>query len=284
MPQVDLQQFPLYPPLETITTVREDPGLFRVQHGAPNTYFLQDSALAAYDLSTVSGDDSMAPETVDLLPYRQGAEFTAVADLLNIKYILVPDTITLTNHHLLFVQQAQGVRLYRNDQCLPRLQFVPGWPWTCEPREEELAGMSAPTFDPRKIVFIETDPPESFHSQRTEPGISPTPATVRMEQYTPRRVRAHVRCSQPGVVLLADTFYLGWYATVDGTHVPIYRANYAMRAVFVDAGDHEIEFYYAPLSFRLGAAISGVTIVGCALAGLWPGMRRRATKMTKPVL
>ncbi len=282
VPQIDLRQFPLYPPLETIKTVQADHGLFRVQPQpwAPGAdrFFLAWGILTAYHLSVIDGAVSLEPEDLLLLPYQHDGQWTPVADLLNIKYVLVPDDVTLPANHFSLLKNAQGVRLYLNDRCLPRMQFFPVWKVVPD-RKQILAAMSAPTFEPRRTVFIETEPPELFRSQLSSSAMSQDAAgKVEVEEYTPRRVRGRVHCSVPGVVLLADTFYPGWYATVDGAPTPIYRADYVMRAVFVTAGDHEIEFRYVPLSFRLGATISCITLAGVALMGLWLGMRRRIVR------
>ena len=62
--------------------------------------------------------------------------------------------------------------------------------------------------------------------------------------------------SQPGYLVLTDTYYPGWQATVDGTPVEILPANHAFRAVPLDSGEHRVVFEYDPLSFRLGAWIT----------------------------
>jgi uncharacterized membrane protein YfhO len=59
--------------------------------------------------------------------------------------------------------------------------------------------------------------------------------------------------SQPGYLVLTDTHYPGWQATVDGAPAEILVANHAFRAVVLGAGQHIVEFIYRPLSFRLGA-------------------------------
>lgn len=274
VPQVDLRQFPLYPPLEAIAAVQEDHGLFRVEEWPPgDTVFLMQSVLNAYGLSVVIGHDSLAPENLSLFPFRSIGQWTPVADLLNIKYVFVSDSTTLPENHFSLLKQSQGVRLYRNDRCLPRMQFIPAWK-TVPDRREILAAMIAPTFEPQQAVFVETDPPQSFRSPPDATTISQTgAASVDVEQYAPRLVRARVQCAEPGVVLLADTFYPGWQATVDGAPTRIYRADCVMRAVFVSAGDHEIVFHYAPLAFRLGAAVSAATIVVLAVIGVWLRVR-----------
>jgi hypothetical protein len=196
-----------------------------------------------------------------------------VDDLFNIKYVLVADSVTLPGSRFSLLKQSQGVRLYRNDRCLPRMQFIPAWK-VMPNRQEIFAAMCAPTFEPRQAVLIETDPPRSFRNQPSPTAIAQAGASsVEVEQYAPRRVRAHVHATEPGVVLLADTYYPGWQATVDGAPTRIYRADYVMRGVFVSAGDHEIEFRYAPLTFRLGAAVSATTIAVLAVMGFWLRVR-----------
>jgi uncharacterized membrane protein YfhO len=64
------------------------------------------------------------------------------------------------------------------------------------------------------------------------------------------------------MVVLNDTFYPGWYASVDGKPAPIYEAYGALRGVLAAAGRHRIEFHYRPLSIYLGACLSFVGLLG----------------------
>lgn len=66
---------------------------------------------------------------------------------------------------------------------------------------------------------------------------------------------------QPGWVVLSDTFYPGWHASVDGTPVEIYRANYLFRAVQVPAGEHTVVFSYFPLRLKLGLLSMGLCLL-----------------------
>jgi hypothetical protein len=77
----------------------------------------------------------------------------------------------------------------------------------------------------------------------------------------PDRVELEASLESPGFVVLADTYYPGWEAKVDGKRVPVFPADLAFRAVYVDAGPHRIEFRYQPEQLRLGLALMMLTLV-----------------------
>lgn len=64
---------------------------------------------------------------------------------------------------------------------------------------------------------------------------------------------------------MSDTYYPGWHATIDGRPAHIYRANFLFRAVCVPAGEHVVEFAFTPPGFRIGLAISILSMAGAAL-------------------
>ena len=82
----------------------------------------------------------------------------------------------------------------------------------------------------------------------------------------PDRVRIETRLDSPGLVVLADTYYPGWTATVDGAPAPIYPADLMFRAVHVGAGEHAIEMRYQPRSLRVGMIAAALALVLCVLA------------------
>jgi uncharacterized membrane protein YfhO len=67
---------------------------------------------------------------------------------------------------------------------------------------------------------------------------------------------------------LSDTYFPGWRVFVDGKEEKIYRADYNFRAVPISAGKHRVEFVYDPLSFKMGAIITFLGIIGCLVIGL----------------
>ncbi len=85
----------------------------------------------------------------------------------------------------------------------------------------------------------------------------------------PERSVYDVNTPADGLLIVSENFYPGWRATIDGEPVGILRANLTMRAIPVRAGQHRIEMWYDPLSFKIGAGISGLTVLGCVIALLF---------------
>jgi uncharacterized membrane protein YfhO len=97
---------------------------------------------------------------------------------------------------------------------------------------------------------------------------SPSPKdAVEITSYQAERVVLQAQTARAGFLVLADTWYPGWSATVDDQNVPIARADYIFRAVPLAPGAHTIVFEYRPESFGWGAAISGLAVIGL-VAGL----------------
>ena len=87
-------------------------------------------------------------------------------------------------------------------------------------------------------------------------------------QYLPAEVniRAKVKAKK-SILILADLYYPGWKVLVDGKEAEIMNVNELFRAVKLTRGEHSVKFVYDPLSFKLGALISLITILGMLTAG-----------------
>jgi hypothetical protein len=73
------------------------------------------------------------------------------------------------------------------------------------------------------------------------------------------------------LLVVGDTWYPGWRAFIDGAEVPIYRANYMFRAIFIPAGGHAVRLEYWPNNFGgyLAAVALGMIIVSGLLFSHW---------------
>ena len=80
---------------------------------------------------------------------------------------------------------------------------------------------------------------------------------VELVYYSPNRLRYDVSAPAKGLAVFSEIWYpAGWKAFVDGNEVSVLRADYALRALMIEEGDHEVEFVFDPASFTVGRNIS----------------------------
>ena len=164
---------------------------------------------------------------------------------------------------------------YENRQALPRAFYVPRAQVFTDPLTM-LHRLRARDHDPRALVLLEQFPPSGFLGE-VEPPADSRAAAVEFLVDEPERVVLRVQAPARGFLHLADQYFPGWRATVDGNPTPILPANYLFRAVEVPAGESTVEFRYAPASVRIGAAISAASILGVIGVALWRWRTRRVT-------
>ncbi|HIZ84888.1 MAG TPA: YfhO family protein [Candidatus Coprenecus stercoravium] len=139
---------------------------------------------------------------------------------------------------------------------------------------------TASTADAEMAALGEIDPAVEaviFEPQAADGTVTEYPGAaggnVTMTYYSPNRLRYDVSAPAKGLAVFSEVWYpAGWKAFVDGKEAPVLRADYALRAVLVEEGDHEVEFVFDPESFTVGKNISlasSLTIIlllaGCIL-------------------
>lgn len=98
------------------------------------------------------------------------------------------------------------------------------------------------------------------------------PHTVLRHDYLPNGLEVEVVSSRPGLLVLNETFYQGWDATVNGADAEIYQVNGAFRAVKIPSGRSLVEMDYRPRTLNLGLSISLGTLL-LVLGLFWTGGR-----------
>src|SRR5207253_662842 len=95
---------------------------------------------------------------------------------------------------------------------------------------------------------------------------------VSITTYEPDQIRLHATSTTAGLIVLSEVYYPAWHAYVDGQPTPVYRADHALRAVAVPAGDHDVELRFESATLAAGLAISlatAATLTGLALYTRW---------------
>ena len=150
------------------------------------------------------------------------------------------------------------VKIYENQDVLGRAFFV-GRAVVVADDEQALALMQSPAFDPATTVVLDGGAPP-------RQGDAPGEGRVRLVSYAPERVELEVESTAPGYLVLSDSWYPGWRATVGGEPAQVRRADLLFRAVAVGPGQQRVIFTFRPVSLWAGA---GVSVAGLLLiAGL----------------
>jgi hypothetical protein len=162
-------------------------------------------------------------------------------------------------------RKTDGVTLYRLPNTLGRTWIVSSARQVAS--NETLATLADPAFDLAGEVLLET---EQLLTLDSESAVHSPQTAVRNPQSIalrdgPNSVTIRAVLDEPGYLVLADTWYPGWQAKVDDEPAVILRANYAFRAVRLEAGEHVVEMFYRPLSVTAGSASSLATLVMLAV-------------------
>jgi uncharacterized membrane protein YfhO len=88
---------------------------------------------------------------------------------------------------------------------------------------------------------------------------------VRLTRRNSGRVTLEADMGCRGMVILGDSYFPGWVATVDGKRAKIHEAYATVRGVVIEKGRHTIEMRYLPVSVFAGLLMSLIGVVGAAV-------------------
>jgi uncharacterized membrane protein YfhO len=77
------------------------------------------------------------------------------------------------------------------------------------------------------------------------------------------------------LLVLSEVWDPGWSATVSGVNTPVMLADYILRAIPVPSGEHRVVLRYEPPLLRVGAAITGATLIVCIGIAWWSTWRTK---------
>ena len=213
-------------------------------------------------------DNYIAPEMQQLMSAltKAGGDMTKVKgdsifpvlNMLNAKYFIVPlqnnKTVPIQNPYVLgnawFVDKLNYVNNANQElEALGKLNL----------RHEAVA-------DARfKAVLGEATPQDST-------------SVVKLTAYAPNQLTYEVKSATGGVMVFSEIYYPEWTATVDGKPVEIGRADYVLRALKVDKGQHQVVLTFDPKSVKQTETIAYaayVVLLLVVLFGLYAEWKRK---------
>jgi Bacterial membrane protein YfhO len=138
-------------------------------------------------------------------------------------------------------------------------------------------------FDPRREAVIEHDGKTvdgTLRAMRDSRAACASDSRDRagIVHYSAEALTLRVEAACPGLLVLPDTYFPGWKATVNGRDRRIYATDGAFRGVIVPEGTSRVEFRYEPPVFSIGVALvlfALAGVIGIGLGSWWRGRRRR---------
>ncbi|MCX7930441.1 MAG: YfhO family protein, partial [Chlorobi bacterium] len=234
------------------------------------------NASAYYGLENIHGYHSAKMRVYqDLMDEAGNGGGSVIANpflwnLLGVKYILA-DRPMLQSEPVF--RSASGAIVYANPAALPRAFFVRH---VVRARDVDiLEHLRKGDFNPRDTVFVEKEIAEAV-----APPDSGGAAELVERSFHHQRYR--VRATGTNILFISEIYYpVSWKALIDGAEVPVYKANFAFRAVVIPPGEHTLEFRFISPAFERGKSISMASTVLVLLLGagtLWQAWRQRGNR------
>lgn len=196
-------------------------------------------------------------------PYR-----LRMMSLFGIKYVLEAKTgelkdrittdIRFPREQFKLVWENESWRIWEYADALPRAMFATRYVVHNDP-QQLVDTLYDPSVDLADTVILERNPVLPL---LTKVDTSVSTGSAQITSYGMNSVSISTTSSSDGFVVLSDTYYPGWIATVDGKPAEIYRADFTIRAVPVPKGTHTVIFTYKPVTFLTGSVL---TLMGVLL-------------------
>ena len=152
----------------------------------------------------------------------------------------------------------RGIKIYSNPEAFPRAWSVHSVD-SIGGEQELSTHLDRPLPELRNRTFV-TGPAPTLDT-----CTAPDRVELLRRDINSLAVAVDMQCK--GLVVVGETFYPGWRATVDGQPAPIYETYGFLRGVVVDAGRHRVEMRYRPKSIYWGAALTAIGLLAAALIG-----------------
>ncbi|HTV41669.1 MAG TPA: YfhO family protein [Candidatus Sulfotelmatobacter sp.] len=262
-----------YPGAPSIGWLQQDKTNFRIlglgTALVPDTselYGIKDAR--GYDFISIKRYEQLIDGTPGLLFfYRAAAALPNALPMLGVKYVLNFNSAPPAPPQFDLVY-SNTVTIYRNRQFQGRAMTV--FDYSVDKPASILVTIRSGSFNPRQSLLLEQEPTVSGpRLSGPEASKALAESTTRIASEKPDELTVEASMPQPGFLLLLDTWYPGWKATVNGLSSPILRADYNFRAVRLPAGKSVVQFSYQPESFRLGMGLflAGLAIIGGLVFG-----------------
>lgn len=108
-------------------------------------------------------------------------------------------------------------------------------------------------------------------------------AHITLVSYKPDELVYRTSASGGQLAVFSEVYYPhGWKAYIDGEPAPHFRADWTLRAMWIPAGKHTVEFKFVPDTYRTVAAVASVSsavilllLIAALAYSLWATVRKK---------
>ena len=195
-------------------------------------------------------------------------------NLLGVKYVIAAKDRPPgdTNFLVPVFAEDPDVDVYLNTLALPRVMLLHNTEVVAD-HDAAFEAIHRSDFDPETTAIL-----EEGRALTQQPGTS----EIVITRYDLNRASFEVSTDRPGYLLLTDIYHPDWMATVDGISAPIQVADYAFRAVFLEPGQHTVEFRFSPPGWWIGLGISLLAWLFIGGSAIWFWRRSNTSIPLKP--
>jgi hypothetical protein len=261
------------------TRLRATPKPYRVLDAG----VYQGSYLMAHDIQSMLGYHGQEVRFYDELLGGKGqwrnADSPTLIDLLAVRFILLPQAQAIPGFHQVLgpVTTTPGspAVLLERDTVPAYARVVPGAAKL--PDDQVPPTVVDPRFPYDRIVLYSDTAslsPEPIRSGRLP---EPAAAFASVADWGPghMRVRVEGTMPKPSYLVIGETWYPDWHATVDGKSVPVLRADHALLSVVLPPGARDVRLWFASSTYPRGKLVTAVAVLITLVLLTAPLWRRR---------
>jgi hypothetical protein len=242
---------------------------------------LIDNHATVYGIGVVPGYDAAMPSSLGTLWTAGHQHVASLLRLTGVDYLIsgIGDPSRATPDGLeAMMDPTPGTRLFRVRNVLPRV-YLAG---TTRILPDQVAREAV--FDPEVVAGRQAILAPSSEAPLLAPDAGSAEQAVpacELESFGNVHLVANCQATRAGVAVFLEQFDAGWSALLDGQPTPLLRVNLAMRGIFLLPGSHRIVFSYEPPGWKIGIALSTLSLA-LLVALLLAGWLRRRT-LTQPL-
>ncbi len=176
---------------------------------------------------------------------------SVMPDIMNVRYLVMQSDQVAQQLHLLgtkyevaFQDPVRNETVLQNQTVLPKSWLVSQAFIETNPERRLMILNSSPQFDPARQALIEAPPGLALGG-----GVTGNSVVTR---YEANDISVDVHAAANVLLVLGEKYYKGWEATVDGKQSDIVPVDHVLRGVYVQKGEHTVEFRFDPLPFKIG--------------------------------